>query len=106
MQHHKGKSSCHDTITICIFIREKTALWYVHPETNEDIKLSFEELSTASKKAANAVKALGVRKMVCILPKVPEWWIVNVGTIRSNTILLPGTTQLQVTLLCISLSQH
>ena len=27
--------------------------------------------------------------------QVPEWWIINVGTIRCNVTLLPGTTQLQ-----------
>ena len=32
-----------------------------------------------------------------ILVKVPEWWLLNVATIRANVVLLPGTTQLQVT---------
>jgi len=74
---------------------DKTALWYVDPKTSEDRKMSFTDLSSASQKAANAIQSLGVKKAVCILPKVPEWWVINVGTIRSNVILLPGTTQLQ-----------
>ena len=75
---------------------DKTALWYVDPNTSEDRKMSFIDLSLASQKAANAIQGLGVKKAICILPKVPEWWVINVGTIRSNVILLPGTTQLQV----------
>ena len=80
----------------CHIVRDKTALWYVDPKTSEDRKMSFTDLSSASQKAANAIQSLGVKKAVCILPKVPEWWVINVGTIRSNVILLPGTTQLQV----------
>ena len=70
-------------------------MWYVHPDTNEDIKYSYQDMSQASKKAANAILGLGVTKMVCILPKIPEWWIINVATIRANVTLLPGTIQLQ-----------
>ena len=79
-----------------ILCRDRTALWYVSPlHPDEDLKLSFQDLSLASQKAANAVSSLGVKKAVCILPKVPEWWIINIGTIRANVTLLPGTTQLQ-----------
>ena len=76
--------------------RERTALWYVSPlHSDENLKLSFQDLSLASQKAANVISSLGVKKAVCILPKVPEWWIINIGTIRANVTLLPGTTQLQ-----------
>ena len=33
--------------------------------------------------------------MMLDICQVPEWWIINVGTIRCNVTLLPGTTQLQ-----------
>ena len=49
--------------------REKTALWYVDPN-NEETKFSYEDLSLASQKAANAIQGLGARRAVCILPKV------------------------------------
>ena len=49
----------------------RTALWYVSPHhTDEDLKLSFQDLSVASQKAANAIQGLGVKKAICILPKV------------------------------------
>ena len=75
---------------------DNTALWYVDPVTDESLKMTFKELSLESKKAANALQAIGARNVMCILPKIPEWWIVNIGTIRANITLLPGTTQLQV----------
>ena len=28
--------------------------------------------------------------------QVPDWWLLNLATIRANVVLLPGTTQLQV----------
>jgi len=76
-------------------IGDNTALWYVDPATNESLKMSFKELSLESKKAASALQGIGARNVMCILPKIPEWWVVNIGTIRANITLLPGTTQLQ-----------
>jgi len=72
---------------------ERPALWYVGEEGKE-VKFSYKELSEASQKAATVVESLGLQKAVCILPKVPEWWVINLGTIRAGVVLLPGTTQL------------
>lgn len=44
-------------------------MWYVDPN-NEETKLSYEDLSLASQKAANAIQGLGAKRAVCILPKV------------------------------------
>jgi len=74
---------------------DRTALWFTSKEPEKELKLSFQELSVASQKAANAIASLEVTKAVCILPKVPDWWLFNLATIRANVILLPGTTQLQ-----------
>lgn len=74
---------------------DRLALWYTAKEPEQEIKLSFQELSVASQKAANAIASLEVKKAVCILPKIPDWWLFNIATIRANVILLPGTTQLQ-----------
>jgi len=74
---------------------DRTALWFTSSSGAQEVKLSFKDLSVASQKAANAIESLGVKKAVCILPKVPEWWLLNLATIRANVILLPGTTQLQ-----------
>ena len=55
-----------------------------------DTKLTFEELSTASKKAANLLQSLGASRVACFLPRLPEWWVINLATIRASIILLPG----------------
>ena len=68
-------------------------LWYVGDEGER--KFSFEELSAASQKAANILQSLGVTRVACFLPRLPEWWIINLATIRAKVTLLPGTTQLQ-----------
>eukprot|EP00092_Neocalanus_flemingeri_P012131 GFUD01013079.1.p1 GENE.GFUD01013079.1~~GFUD01013079.1.p1 ORF type:complete len:591 (+),score=144.42 GFUD01013079.1:69-1841(+) len=74
---------------------DRIALWFTSKEPENELKLSFQELSVASQKAANAIASLEVKKAVCILPKVPDWWLLNLATIRANVVLLPGTTQLQ-----------
>eukprot|EP00092_Neocalanus_flemingeri_P075264 GFUD01093221.1.p1 GENE.GFUD01093221.1~~GFUD01093221.1.p1 ORF type:complete len:605 (-),score=142.61 GFUD01093221.1:28-1842(-) len=74
---------------------DRIALWFTSKEPDNELKLSFQQLSVASQKAANAIASLEVKKAVCILPKVPDWWLLNLATIRANVVLLPGTTQLQ-----------
>jgi len=74
---------------------DRLALWFTATKPEQELKLSFRELSIASQKAANAIASLEVKKAVCILPKIPDWWLLNIATIRANVVLLPGTTQLQ-----------
>ena len=64
-------------------------LWYVGGQDGET-KLTFEELSTASQKAANLLQSVGATRVACFLPRLPEWWIINLATIRASIILLPG----------------
>jgi len=74
---------------------DRIALWYATSKPEQELKLSFKELSRASQKAANAITSLEVKKAICILPKIPDWWLLNIATIRAGVVLLPGTTQLQ-----------
>lgn len=73
---------------------DKLGLWYVD-DKNAELKYSYRELAEASAKGANVFKTLGVKSALCILPRVAEWWIINLATIRQDVVLLPGTTQLQ-----------
>ena len=50
--------------------RDRVALWFTSKEPEKELKLSFQELSLASQKAANAIASLEVKKAICILPKV------------------------------------
>ena len=81
-----------DFLTDILCVRARVGLWYVGgPETpHGETKLTFEELSTASKKAANLLQCLGATRVAVFLPRVPEWWIINLATIRASIILLPG----------------
>ncbi|NXN08913.1 ACSM3 synthetase, partial [Indicator maculatus] len=73
------------------------AFWWVNDE-GEEVKWSFEELGSLSRKAANILsETCGLQrgdKVVAILPRVPEWWIMGVACIRTGIIFIPGTSQL------------
>ncbi len=58
-------------------------------------KWTFEEMSQDSKDFASALLRIGhMQKALIILPRIPEWWILNIAAMRTGTVLLPGTTQL------------
>nr|XP_020655253.1 acyl-coenzyme A synthetase ACSM3, mitochondrial-like [Pogona vitticeps]XP_020655254.1 acyl-coenzyme A synthetase ACSM3, mitochondrial-like [Pogona vitticeps]XP_020655255.1 acyl-coenzyme A synthetase ACSM3, mitochondrial-like [Pogona vitticeps] len=73
------------------------ALWWVSEE-GDQVQWSFVEMALASKKAARVLsEQCGLQKgdrVILILPRIPEWWLLNVACIRTGTILIPGTTQL------------
>ncbi|XP_034986392.1 acyl-coenzyme A synthetase ACSM5, mitochondrial [Zootoca vivipara] len=73
------------------------ALWWVDDQGKE-VKWSFEELGVLSRKAANMlVDPCGLQagdRVMVVLPKVPEWWLMNVACIRTGVVLIPGTPQL------------
>ncbi|GAB1292613.1 Acyl-coenzyme A synthetase ACSM3, mitochondrial [Apodemus speciosus] len=92
------------------------AFWWIDGN-GEEVRWSFEELGSLSRKFANILTEAcslqrGDRVMV-ILPKIPEWWLANVACLRTETesearrgdglfeaqvygrtVLIPGTTQL------------
>ncbi|NXM95796.1 ACSM3 synthetase, partial [Sylvia borin] len=73
------------------------AFWWVN-DKGEEVKLSFEELGALSRKAANVLsKVCGLQRgdrVVAVLPRVPEWWLLNVACMRAGIVLIPGTSQL------------
>ncbi|EHB13212.1 Acyl-coenzyme A synthetase ACSM4, mitochondrial [Heterocephalus glaber] len=73
------------------------ALWWVNGKGDE-VKWSFRELSSLSRKAANVfTKSCGLQRgdrVVVILPRIPEWWLINVACMRTGLVFIPGTTQL------------
>ncbi|XP_064448827.1 acyl-coenzyme A synthetase ACSM3, mitochondrial isoform X2 [Mirounga angustirostris] len=73
------------------------AFWWINGN-GEEVRWSFEELGSLSRKFANILTEVcslqrGDRVIV-ILPKIPEWWLANVACLRTGTVLIPGTTQL------------
>ncbi|GAB1292610.1 Acyl-coenzyme A synthetase ACSM1, mitochondrial [Apodemus speciosus] len=76
------------------------AFWWVNGQ-GEEIKWSFRELRDLTCRAANVFEqTCGLQRgdrLALILPRVPEWWLVTVGCIRTvpGVIFMPGTTQLK-----------
>ncbi|NXO19513.1 ACSM3 synthetase, partial [Oriolus oriolus] len=61
-------------------------------------KWSFEELGCLSRKAANVLsEACGLQRgdrVIAVLPRVPEWWLLSVACMRAGIVFIPGTSQL------------
>ncbi|XP_031243931.1 acyl-coenzyme A synthetase ACSM1, mitochondrial [Mastomys coucha] len=74
------------------------AFWWVNGQGDE-IKWSFRKLRDLSCCTANVLEqTCGLQqgdRLALILPRVPEWWLVTVGCIRTGIIFMPGTTQLK-----------
>uniref|UniRef100_A0A7M4EFP4 medium-chain acyl-CoA ligase n=1 Tax=Crocodylus porosus TaxID=8502 RepID=A0A7M4EFP4_CROPO len=73
------------------------ALWWINGRGTE-VRWSFEELGSLSRKAANVLTdPCGLQKgdrVILILPRIPEWWLLNVACMRTGIIFIPGTIQL------------
>ncbi|XP_005143441.2 acyl-coenzyme A synthetase ACSM3, mitochondrial [Melopsittacus undulatus] len=73
------------------------AFWWINGE-GEEVKWSFEELGFLSRKVANVLtKVCGLQKgdrIVVVLPRVPEWWLIAVACMRAGIVLIPGISQL------------
>ncbi|KAG8513603.1 Acyl-coenzyme A synthetase ACSM4, mitochondrial, partial [Galemys pyrenaicus] len=73
------------------------ALWWVSGKGDE-VKWSFGELCSLSRKAANVLtEPCGLNRgdrVAVILPRIPEWWLINVACMRTGLVFMPGTIQL------------
>ncbi|XP_078691973.1 acyl-coenzyme A synthetase ACSM3, mitochondrial-like [Branchiostoma floridae x Branchiostoma belcheri] len=76
---------------------DQPALWWIDDHGNQ-LQWNFQQLAEYSRKVANILQAsCGLRhgdRAVVILPRVPEWWLVNIACLRAGVVLSPGTTQL------------
>ncbi|XP_059753951.1 acyl-coenzyme A synthetase ACSM1, mitochondrial-like isoform X3 [Balaenoptera ricei] len=74
------------------------ALWWVNNQGDE-VKWSFREMTDLTRRAANVfTQTCGLQEgdhLALILPRVPEWWLVIVGCIRTGIVFMPGTTQMK-----------
>ncbi|XP_036135877.1 acyl-coenzyme A synthetase ACSM1, mitochondrial-like [Molossus molossus] len=75
------------------------ALWWVNNQGDE-VKWSFRELTDLTCRTANVLtQTCDLQQgdhLALILPRVPEWWLVCLGCIRTGIIFIPGTTQMKV----------
>ncbi|NXH98760.1 ACSM3 synthetase, partial [Pachycephala philippinensis] len=63
------------------------AFWWVGAE-GEEVKWSFGELGSLSRKAANVLgEACALQRgdrALAVLPRVPEWWLLSVACMRAG----------------------
>ncbi|XP_075623422.1 acyl-coenzyme A synthetase ACSM4, mitochondrial isoform X2 [Balearica regulorum gibbericeps] len=82
------------------------ALWWINGKGDE-VKWSFEELGFLSQKVANVLSGpCGLQRgdrVLVILPRIPEWWLLNVACMRTGVTIIPGTTQLTAQDICYRL---
>jgi acyl-coenzyme A synthetase/AMP-(fatty) acid ligase len=75
---------------------EKLAMLWVDDDGNE-VKRTFSDISTASKRLSNVLSELGVERgdtIILMLGRNIEWWEVFTASLRMGAIISPGTTQL------------
>ncbi|XP_078095968.1 acyl-coenzyme A synthetase ACSM3, mitochondrial isoform X2 [Mustelus asterias] len=76
------------------------AFWWLS-EHGQEVKWSFQDLETFSKKVANVLSGPCnlqlTDRVIVILPRVPEWWLINLACMRTGAVLIPGTSLLTAT---------
>ncbi|ESO84777.1 hypothetical protein LOTGIDRAFT_179592 [Lottia gigantea] len=73
------------------------AFWWIDDHGYEK-KFNFQDLSAESKRVADLLTKLGLKKgdkLLVILPRLPEWWFINLACIRTGIIISPCTTLLR-----------
>ena len=76
--------------------KDKLAMLWVDDDGKEE-RLTFHDLSIASKKLANVLVSQGVKQgdvVILVLPRNIEWWVTVTACIRMGAMVAPGTTQL------------
>jgi acetyl-CoA synthetase/medium-chain acyl-CoA synthetase len=73
---------------------EAPALWWVNDAGDKEAKYSFRQLKDLGRKAANYLRGQGIGKgdrVMILLPRLPEWWIVMLGLVRMGAVPIPST---------------
>jgi acetyl-CoA synthetase/medium-chain acyl-CoA synthetase len=74
----------------------KLAMWWVNDDGQEKL-YTFAKISGKSCQAANVLTSLGVKRgdvVIVILPRIVEWWLINLACMRIGAVVSPATMQL------------
>ncbi|MGR3220166.1 MAG: AMP-binding protein [Candidatus Anammoxibacter sp.] len=75
---------------------DKQALMWIDDDGNE-VKKTYAQLCRDSRKVCNILSEQGIQRgdvVIVILPRVIEWWVINIACLRMGVIISPGTVQL------------
>jgi acyl-coenzyme A synthetase/AMP-(fatty) acid ligase len=67
-------------------------------ESGDEARLTFFDFAERSRRFANALLGLGVRRgdpVMIMLPRIPEWQIAFLGALRIGALVIPCTAQLR-----------
>lgn len=73
------------------------ALWWVGRDGDQR-KVTFAEIAEQSRRACNLLSSQGVSRgdvVVVLLPRIVEWWVLNIACLRMGAIISPGPAQLR-----------
>jgi len=76
---------------------DKLAIWWVGSGGGEE-KVTFAEIAEQSRRACNFLADQGVRAgdvVVVLLPRIVEWWVLNITCLRMGAVISPGPAQLR-----------
>jgi len=76
--------------------RNKLAMIWVNQQ-GEEKKFTFWDLKVLSNKAANILLKYGINRgdrVLILLPRIPEWWIMTIALIKLGAVHSPGPTML------------
>lgn len=71
----------------------KLALWWID-DTGREIKKTFAQLCNESRKVCNMLRSQGLQRgdtVIVILPRLIEWWVINIACLRMGAVICPGT---------------
>jgi len=82
------------------FKRAQPAFWWVGT-SGKEVKWSFSQISEYSKRVASVLNSgCGLQpgdRIMVLLPKIPEWWLIALSAWRAGIVLVPSTLTHQLT---------
>jgi medium-chain acyl-CoA synthetase len=86
-----------DVVDVYATDRGRVALYW-EDEGGREARYTFWDIATRSRRFANLLRGLGVERgdpVMVMLPRIPEWQVACIGTLRAGALLVPCTSTLR-----------
>ncbi len=86
-----------DVVDAYAMDRGRVALYW-EDEDGRQARYTFWDIAARSRRFANVLRGLGIGRgepVMVMLPRIPEWQVACVGTLRAGALLIPCTTSLR-----------